>query len=134
MPKSSPILILTVWAAVIVLSICEAPARDLGQWDGVDALHRTVLNMMPFCGSSCIVMPGLPEKIVGFPFRSGNGLLPVHGRLRLLASSAADTRAMAVGFHSRGELPAFDDIDHLVLARLTLKGALLNRVHPAQVE
>jgi len=62
------------------------------------------------------------------------GRLPVHARQRLLASSAADIRAMAVGFHSRGELPAFDDIDHLVLARLTLKGALLNRVHPAQVE
>jgi hypothetical protein len=32
---------------------------------------------------------------------------------------------MAVGFHSRGELPAFDDIDRLVLAHLALKGALL---------
>jgi hypothetical protein len=40
MPKSSPILIWIVQAAVIVLSICEAPARDLGQWDGVDPLHR----------------------------------------------------------------------------------------------
>jgi hypothetical protein len=40
MPKSSPILIWIVWAAVIVLSICEASARDLGQWDGVDPLHR----------------------------------------------------------------------------------------------
>jgi hypothetical protein len=40
MLKSSPTLICTVWAAVLVLSICEAPARDLGQWDGVDPLHR----------------------------------------------------------------------------------------------
>lgn len=32
MPKSSPILISTVWTAVFVLSICKAPARDLGQW------------------------------------------------------------------------------------------------------
>jgi hypothetical protein len=40
MPKSSPILIWTVCAAVFVLSICKAPARDLGQWDGVDPLHR----------------------------------------------------------------------------------------------
>ena len=40
MPKSSPILIWIVRAAVIVLSVCEAPARDLGQWDGVDPLHR----------------------------------------------------------------------------------------------
>jgi hypothetical protein len=32
---------------------------------------------------------------------------------------------MAVGLHGQGELPAFDDIDRLVLARLTLKGALL---------
>ena len=37
----------------------------------------------------------------------------------------ADTKAMAVGLHGQGELPAFDDIDRLVLARLTLKGALL---------
>jgi hypothetical protein len=44
MPKSSPILILTVWAAVLVLSICKAPARDLGQWDGVDPLHRQWFN------------------------------------------------------------------------------------------
>jgi hypothetical protein len=29
MPKSSPILISTVWAAVLVFSICKAPARDL---------------------------------------------------------------------------------------------------------
>jgi hypothetical protein len=40
MLKSSPILIWTVWAAVLVLSICKAPARDLGQWDGLDPLHR----------------------------------------------------------------------------------------------
>ena len=38
MPKSSPILFWTVWAAVLVLSISKAPARDLGQWDGVDPL------------------------------------------------------------------------------------------------
>ena len=44
MPKSSPILILTVWAAVLVHSICKAPARDLGQWDGVDPLHRQWFN------------------------------------------------------------------------------------------
>ena len=41
MPKSSPILIFAVWAAVFVLSICRASAHDhLGQWDGVDPLHR----------------------------------------------------------------------------------------------
>ena len=41
MPKSSPILIFAVWAAVLVLSICRASAHDhLGQWDGVDPLHR----------------------------------------------------------------------------------------------
>src|SRR5262245_9444400 len=44
MPKSSPVLILTVWAAVLVLSCCKAPARDLGQWDGVDPLHRQWFN------------------------------------------------------------------------------------------
>jgi hypothetical protein len=44
MPKSSPILILTVWAAVLVLSICKAPARDLGQWDGVDPAQRLWFN------------------------------------------------------------------------------------------
>jgi hypothetical protein len=44
MLKSSPILIWTVWAAVLVLSICKAPARDLGQWDGVDPLHRQWFN------------------------------------------------------------------------------------------
>ena len=44
MPKSSPILIWTVWAAVFVLSICKAPARDLGQWDSVDPLHRQWFN------------------------------------------------------------------------------------------
>jgi hypothetical protein len=44
MPKSSPILIWTVWAAVLVLSISKAPARDLGQWDGVDPLHRQWFN------------------------------------------------------------------------------------------
>jgi hypothetical protein len=40
MLKSSPILICTVCAAVLVLSICKAPARDFGQWDGLDPLHR----------------------------------------------------------------------------------------------
>ena len=58
MPKSSPILIWTVWAAVFVLSICKAPARDLGQWDGVDPLHRQWFNeltrpdypYLPCCG------------------------------------------------------------------------------------
>ena len=44
MPKSSPILISTVWAAVFVLSICKAPARDLGQWEGVDPLTRQWFN------------------------------------------------------------------------------------------
>ena len=44
MLKSSPILIWTVCAAVFVLSICKAPARDLGQWDGVDPLHRKWFN------------------------------------------------------------------------------------------
>ena len=49
MPKSSPILIRTVWAVVFVLSICKAAsckalARDLGQWDGVDPLHRQWFN------------------------------------------------------------------------------------------
>ena len=58
MPKSSPVLIWIVWAAVIVLSICEASARDLGQWDGVDPLHRQWFNglrqpddpHLPCCG------------------------------------------------------------------------------------
>ena len=44
MPKSSPILIRTVWAAVFVLSICKAPARDLGQWEGIDPLYRQWFN------------------------------------------------------------------------------------------
>ncbi len=44
MPKSSPILIWTVCAAVFALSICKAPARDLGQWDGVDPLYRQWFN------------------------------------------------------------------------------------------
>jgi hypothetical protein len=44
MPKSSPILIWTVWAAALALSICKAPARDLGQWDGVDPLNRQWFN------------------------------------------------------------------------------------------
>ena len=44
MPKSSPILIRTVCAAVFVLFICAAPARDLGQWEGLDPLHRQWFN------------------------------------------------------------------------------------------
>jgi hypothetical protein len=40
MPKRSSILIWTVWAAVFVLSICKAPARDLGQWEGADPEQR----------------------------------------------------------------------------------------------
>jgi hypothetical protein len=40
MPKRSSILIWTVGAAVVVLSICKAPARDLGQWEGVDPAQR----------------------------------------------------------------------------------------------
>ena len=44
MLRSSPILIWTVCAAVFVLSICEAPAHELGQWDGVDPLHRKWFN------------------------------------------------------------------------------------------
>ena len=39
MPSLSPILIWTVGAA-IVLSICKAPARDLGQWEGFDLAQR----------------------------------------------------------------------------------------------
>ena len=38
--KSSPILTWTVWAAVFVLFICTAPARDLGQWDSLDPTVR----------------------------------------------------------------------------------------------
>ena len=44
MPKSSLILIWAVWVAVSALSICKAPARDLGQWDGVDPLYRQWFN------------------------------------------------------------------------------------------
>ena len=44
MPKSSLVFIWTVWAAVFVLSIYKAPARDLGQWDGVDPLYRQWFN------------------------------------------------------------------------------------------
>jgi hypothetical protein len=40
----SPILIGTVCAAVFVLFICAAPARDLGQWEGLDPLHRQWFN------------------------------------------------------------------------------------------
>jgi hypothetical protein len=57
MPKSSPILILTVWAAVLVLSICKALARDLGQWDGVDAAHREWFNgAVPWKQSSLFLL------------------------------------------------------------------------------
>jgi hypothetical protein len=44
MPKSSALLIWTVWAAVFALSICRAPARDLGQWDAVDPAQRQWFN------------------------------------------------------------------------------------------
>ena len=44
MLKSSPILTWTLCAAIFVLSICEAKARDLGQWDGVDPIHRKWFN------------------------------------------------------------------------------------------
>jgi hypothetical protein len=44
MLRSSPILIWTFCAAVFVLSICKAPARDLGQWDGADPLDRKWFN------------------------------------------------------------------------------------------
>jgi len=30
----------SIWLAVFVLAVSKAPARDLGQWDGVDPLHR----------------------------------------------------------------------------------------------
>jgi hypothetical protein len=44
MPKSSPILSCTVCAVVFVLPIYEAPARDVGQWEGVDPLTRQWFN------------------------------------------------------------------------------------------
>src|SRR5262245_36039763 len=40
MAKCSSILMWTVGAAVFVLSICKAPARDLGQWERVDPAQR----------------------------------------------------------------------------------------------
>jgi hypothetical protein len=40
MPKSSPIIIWTVSATVLVLSICRASAHD----DGVDPIHRRWFN------------------------------------------------------------------------------------------
>ena len=40
MKKLSPILIRTVGAAIFVLSICKAPARDLGQWESIDPGQR----------------------------------------------------------------------------------------------
>ena len=44
MLKSSPIIIGTVWAAVFVLFVSAAPARDLGQWEGADPLTREWFN------------------------------------------------------------------------------------------
>jgi hypothetical protein len=44
MPKRSSIPIWTVGAAVVVLSICKAPARDLGQWESVDPAQRKWFN------------------------------------------------------------------------------------------
>jgi hypothetical protein len=44
MLRSSPILIWTLCAAVLALSICKAPARDLGQWEGADHLTREWFN------------------------------------------------------------------------------------------
>ena len=44
MPKSSLAFIWIVWAAVFVLSICGAPATDVGQWDGTDPLIRQWFN------------------------------------------------------------------------------------------
>jgi hypothetical protein len=44
MLKSSPIIIGTVWATVLVLFISAAPARDLGQWEGADHLTREWFN------------------------------------------------------------------------------------------
>ena len=44
MLKSSPIIIWTVWAAVLVLFISAAPARDLGQWEGADPLNTPVVQ------------------------------------------------------------------------------------------
>ena len=65
MPKASPILIWTV-GAVIVLSICKTPARDLGQWDGVDPLHRQWFNglkqpdnpILSCCGEAKAILGG----------------------------------------------------------------------------
>ena len=34
----------SIWLAVFVLAVSKAPARDLGQWDGVDPLHRQWFN------------------------------------------------------------------------------------------
>jgi hypothetical protein len=38
------ILKTSIWLAVFVLAVSKAPARDLGQWDGVDPLHRQWFN------------------------------------------------------------------------------------------
>jgi hypothetical protein len=40
MPRLSPILVWTVGVAILVPSIYKAPARDLGQWEGVDPRQR----------------------------------------------------------------------------------------------
>jgi hypothetical protein len=34
----------SIWLAVFVLTASTAPARDLGQWDDVDPLHRKWFN------------------------------------------------------------------------------------------
>ena len=67
MPKSSPILIWSVCAAVLVLSNWKASARDLGQWEGVDPLHREWFNGLmrpdnPGGGKADIVEGGGVEK------------------------------------------------------------------------
>jgi hypothetical protein len=48
----------SIWLVVFVLTASTAPARDLGQWDGVDPLHRQWFNglrqpddpHLPCCG------------------------------------------------------------------------------------
>ena len=34
----------SIWLAVFVLAVSTAPARDLGQWEGVDPSHRKWFN------------------------------------------------------------------------------------------
>jgi len=65
MPKSSPILIWIVRAAVIVLSVCEAPARDLGQWDGVDPLHRQWFQELRQPDNSALVLLRGDRRLLG---------------------------------------------------------------------